>query len=209
MTRPAGDAEARLLAAGKALLQESGLSGLSVRAVAARAGVNQGLVSYHFGGKEAFVKAVLQEVYEDFFQGFTLGMEGQADPVEALRSGLLSLARFVRDHRGLVRSLMKDLQAGNPVARAFVNANLPRHGRVLVGLLEAGKRARRLENLPIPLMMGTIMGVIGAPTLMADVMMNRTKTAWAKLDPEAVKACLLTDEALELRVKLALKALQS
>ena len=79
MSRPAGDAEQRLINAGKAILEDTGLSGMSVRAVAARAGVNIGLVSYHFGGKEAFVHRVVLEVYEEFFKDFSLEVEGEKD----------------------------------------------------------------------------------------------------------------------------------
>jgi AcrR family transcriptional regulator len=207
MTRPAGDAEQRLLAAGKAILQEQGFHGLSLRSVAARAKVNVGLVSYHFGGKEAFLRQVVQEVYEEFYADFALQVEGEKDPMKALRRGLLRLGRFIRDHRVMVRSIIRDTMLGEPGAEAFTKGNMPRHGKVLVGLIKACQAKGRLMDLPIPMVMGSIMGLLAAPTLMADVMIAKvSRGGWIKLDADEVRDSILSDAALELRVDLALKA---
>jgi len=207
MTRPAGDAEQRLLAAGKAILQEQGFHGLSLRSVAARAKVNVGLVSYHFGGKEAFLRQVVQDVYEEFYADFALQVEGEKDPMKALRRGLLRLGRFIRDHRVMVRSIIRDTMLGEPGAEAFTKGNMPRHGKVLVGLIKACQAKGRLMDLPIPMVMGSIMGLLAAPTLMADVMIAKvSRGGWIKLDADEVRDSILSDAALELRVDLALKA---
>ena len=213
MSRPAGDAEQRLLKAGQALLEQHGFRGLGLRAVAAKAGVNVGLISYHFGGKDAFVHKVAQHAYEEFYADFTLQVEGEADPLKALRKGLLRLARFIRDHRVMVRSIIRDTMLGERGAEAFTKGNMPRHGKVLVGLIQACQAKGRLQKLSIPLVMGSVMGLLAAPTLMADLMIDKAKAAskgggpgWIKLDPKEVQDSILSDAALELRVDLALKA---
>jgi AcrR family transcriptional regulator len=208
MTRPAGDAEKRLIEAGKEILEETGFSALSVRAVAARAGVNLGLVSYHFGGKAAFVHRVATELYEEFFRDFSLQVEGEDDAFLALRKGLLRLAHFIRDRRRLIRSLLRDVADGDAEATHFVQTNLPRHGIILVGLVRRCQAEGRLMDLPVPVVMSTIMGVVGVPSLMAEPM------ARAKFDfkgfptRKQFEQSLLTDKALEQRVDLALKALK-
>jgi len=58
-TRPSADTRARLLAAAERLFAERGYTKVSVRAIAAAAGVNWSLVGYHFRGKEG----LLSEVY--------------------------------------------------------------------------------------------------------------------------------------------------
>jgi AcrR family transcriptional regulator len=208
MTRSPTDSEHRLLAAGKAILQEQGFGGLSVRAVAAKAGLNQGLLSYHFGGKKAFVQRVAQEIYEDFFKGLNLDVEGEQDPLKALRKGLLRLATFVRDHRPFVRGMIRDVSAGDEAARAFAKANVPRHGKLIVGLLKRCTAEGKLAELPVPLMMGSLMAQLSMPTLMADVMMGKHCPEWMKHDPKVVENAILTDAALSMRVDLALKALK-
>jgi AcrR family transcriptional regulator len=205
--RPAGDAEERLIEAGKEILAEEGLGGLSVRAVAARAGVNLGLVSYHFGGKDAFVQRVVGDLYEEFFADFSLGVEGETDPYLALRKGLLHLARFVRDHRAILRSLVKDAMNGDQVPRDFIRQNFPRHGQILAGLVRKCVAVGALTDLPLPVLMSTIMGVVVAPTLMADPLIKSEIKAMGP--KEEIEKALLSDEGLELRVALALKAVRA
>jgi AcrR family transcriptional regulator len=208
VTRPAGDAEKRLIEAGKEILEETGFSGLSVRAVAARAGVNLGLVSYHFGGKDAFVHRVAQELYDEFFRDFSMQVEGETDPLAALRKGLLRLARFVRDRRVMIRSLMKDLADGDAEAKSFVLTNMPRHGIILAGLVRRCQEQGRLAKLPVPVAMTTVMGVVAFPTMIAEPIARIKFEGHGPSHRKMIEDSLLTDEALELRVDLALKALK-
>jgi hypothetical protein len=89
-----------------------------------------------------------------------------------------------------------------------VQTNLPRHGIILVGLVRRCQAEGRLMDLPVPVAMSTIMGVVAVPSLMADPM------ARAKFDfkgfptRKQFEQSLLTDKALEQRVDLALKALK-
>lgn len=208
MSRPAGDSERKLLEAAKAILQEQGLSGLSVRAVAAKAGVNLGLVSYHFGGKEALVGQALQEVYEDFFRDLTLQVDGEDDSLRALRAALLRLARFTRDHRRLFKSILRDLMDGNAEARKFTMDNMPRHGKVIIGLLQScmakGKLARHDMGVAMPL----LMGAIAAPNLMVDGVIAMAPKLPFKLSARLLEKSMISDAAQEKRVDLVLKALQ-
>jgi AcrR family transcriptional regulator len=208
MARPAGDAEQRLLEAGKAILEETGFSGLSVRAVAAKAGVNIGLVSYHFGGKDAFVHKVALEIYEEFFKDFSLHVEGEKDPLAALRKGLLRLARFIRDRRKLVRSLMRDMSQGDTEAKSFVMTNFPRHGLMLLDLIRRCQSEGSLADLPVPVVMGTLMSVIAMPTLVVEAIAKAKFKGLPSLPGKYMEKSLLTDKALELRVELALKAVR-
>jgi AcrR family transcriptional regulator len=60
--RPAGqDTRAALLDAARAVFSQSGYEGATVRAIAARAGVDAAMVNHWFGGKDSlFAQAVLQ-----------------------------------------------------------------------------------------------------------------------------------------------------
>ncbi|MBZ4416630.1 TetR/AcrR family transcriptional regulator [Myxococcus sp. RHSTA-1-4] len=60
-TPPEPDARARLITAGIRVLAERGYDATTVKEVAREAGVNQGLVHYYFGSKDALLLAVAQE----------------------------------------------------------------------------------------------------------------------------------------------------
>ncbi|PTU30320.1 TetR/AcrR family transcriptional regulator [Stenotrophobium rhamnosiphilum] len=65
------DAREKLLAATRQVIAKDGFSEASVKAIARKAGVNHGLVHYHFGGKE-------QMLLESFVQG-NYGLEGMRE----------------------------------------------------------------------------------------------------------------------------------
>ncbi len=60
-TPPEPDARERLIAAGYRVLAERGYEATTVKEVAREAGVNQGLVHYYFGSKDALLLAVTAE----------------------------------------------------------------------------------------------------------------------------------------------------
>jgi AcrR family transcriptional regulator len=56
----------RLLDSAEAVLAEHGSQGLTLAAVAARAGVSKGGLLYHFAGKDALITALLERLVEGF-----------------------------------------------------------------------------------------------------------------------------------------------
>lgn len=63
-----GNSRERLVAAGLKLFSEHGLDGVTTRALAAEAGVNQAAIPYHFGGKEGVYLAVAESVCDSLRQ---------------------------------------------------------------------------------------------------------------------------------------------
>lgn len=61
---PAEDARERLITAGLELFSEHGFDGVTTRALAARARVNQAAIPYYFGGKSGVYLAVARQVGE-------------------------------------------------------------------------------------------------------------------------------------------------
>jgi AcrR family transcriptional regulator len=71
-TTPSGDPRQRMsppalsiLAAAQRVLVAKGLSGLTLRAIAAESGENSAMVQYYFGNKEGLVKAMIDSVFRD------------------------------------------------------------------------------------------------------------------------------------------------
>ncbi len=65
-TSPEPDARERLITAGYRVLAERGYDATTVKEVAREAGVNQGLVHYYFGSKDALLLAVAKEARQQY-----------------------------------------------------------------------------------------------------------------------------------------------
>ena len=76
----------QLVAAARAVLTRDGMSGGTLRAVAAEAGVPLGTVHYVFASKEQLLRAVLEDVIEEIAQAF-LASAGEATDLESAMRG--------------------------------------------------------------------------------------------------------------------------
>src|SRR5258708_2002214 len=126
MPRPSSHLDRKLIAAARGMLPEKGLTGLSVREVARRAGVNVGMFHYHFKSKKAFQRRVLEECYEDFLGTFREAAGGRGTPHERLRGVLVAVARFARDNRVFYTLMIRELLNAQPDMAEFAKENFPR-----------------------------------------------------------------------------------
>jgi AcrR family transcriptional regulator len=101
MTRPSDVTRERILKAAERLFAEAGYDGTSIRAIVAKAKVNQAAINYHFDGKDGLYREVLRVA----FRGLT---EHQLSHAEELKSMTReqALAQFV--HRQLQPLLGRD-----------------------------------------------------------------------------------------------------
>ncbi|KAB0576822.1 TetR/AcrR family transcriptional regulator [Ideonella dechloratans] len=205
MARPSQAVDQALIASALALYPQCGCAGLSLRKVAEHAGTQPAMVHYHFGGKPAFLRAVLQQLYEQMFAALNVHGRGEERPRDRLRGALLTLGRFLRQHRAVAARLALDAAQGEPVVHDFLRANAPRHLGLLLALLQEAQGAGELQALP-PLQAFTfLMGAVNAPTLIATGALQ-LGVAPALLG-ELLDQQVLSDEALVQRVDLALAAL--
>lgn len=208
MSRPSQDQDQALLAAGAQLYPELGCAGLSVRRVAQSAGVNPAMVHYHFGSKHGFLRALLQQHYEQMFQALSLTSAVQGEAMERLAAALLCIACFVRDHRPLVARVWSDAQAGESVAQEFLRANVPRHLGVLLALIQEAQACGQLSRQPPPLArFAFLMGAVVAPLLLVGGMKTIDAVPSAMLG--AVDGEVLSDAAIRRRIEWALLGLAS
>jgi AcrR family transcriptional regulator len=91
VTRPSDLTRERIIKAAERLFAERGYDGTSVRAIVAKARVNQAAINYHFDGKDGLYREVLRAA----FRALT---ERQLDHAEALKamSREDALAEFIR-----------------------------------------------------------------------------------------------------------------
>jgi AcrR family transcriptional regulator len=207
MPRPSRNIDQALLDSGRALFPTRGCAGLSIRAVAEHAGVRVGMLHYHFGSKENFLRTLLQQLYEEMFERASGAALQPGPPLARLRDALIQIARFVRDHAAVVGRIWADAGAGVPVAREFVRANAPRHLGLLLDLLGEAERAGAL-GVQAPLLRATyLLGAVIAPLLVAPRVVE-----WG-VAPKAIarqlKSQVLSDAAITARVDLALTSLRA
>jgi AcrR family transcriptional regulator len=208
MPRPSRNLDRALLAAGRELFATRGCAGLSVREVTEAAGVNLGMFHYHFKTREAFLRALLQSVYEEMYAELVLVAAkpaALASPTQQLRGALRFMGRFVRANRPVLARLIADALCHEPIALEFLRANFPRHIGVLHGLLAAGQAAGEMRPMPVPQAMGFCAGSLAMPILFAGAVVDSGLLVTAQ--SQALQHALLSDAALDERIDLALSAL--
>jgi AcrR family transcriptional regulator len=203
--RPSRNLDRALLAAGRALLPQRGCSGLSVREVADAAGVNLGMFHYHFKSREAYLRALLQSMYEEMYSQLTFEADARLGPMEALRAALRFMGRFVRANRPVLARVLGDALCGDPIALEFLRNNFPRHLGVILQLVEASQAAGLVRAMPPPQAMGVCAGALAMPILFGGAVVDSGELGEAQ--SRALTAALLSDAALDQRIDLALAAI--
>jgi len=208
--RPSRNLDRALLAAGRELFPHRGCAGLSVREVADAAGVNLGMFHYHFKSRDAFMRALLQSTYEEMFSQLTQQAmppqpEGSTPAIDVLRRALGFMGRFVRANRPLLARVLADALCGDVIAREFLGKNLPRHLGLLQSVIEAGRRDGSIRDLPAPQLLGFCAGSLALPILFGGAVVDSHEIAPARA--RALADSLLSDEALDQRIELALGAI--
>lgn len=108
--RPSSGARERILEAGFEVLKAEGYAGASIAKVAARAGENKALVSYHFGSKQGLVAAVARQLGDMITDEVVAGIGAARTPEGVIRGVGDSTSRILdRDKR--VARLYFDLNA--------------------------------------------------------------------------------------------------
>jgi AcrR family transcriptional regulator len=205
MPRPSRNLDRALLAAGRALLPKRGCAGLSVREVAEAAGVNLGMFHYHFRTRDAFLRELLQSMYEEMFSQLTHARDDAPGPVESLRGALRFLGRFLRANRPVLARVMADALCGDRVAVEFLRQNAPRHLGYMKGLIELGQRERLLKKMPVPQALGFCAGSLAMPIIFGGAVAD--SGALGPLGSRTLEKALLSDEAIDARIELALEAI--
>jgi AcrR family transcriptional regulator len=203
MARPSRNLDARLIKAGRELFPETGVAGLSVRKVAERAGANLGMFHYYFRTKHEFIRQLLQAMYDEMFTSLELAASA-GPPCEALRGALNVLGRFGRDNGRLLRRLIADALANEPLAVEFLRANMPRHVGVILALIAAGQRAGELRTMAPPQALAFLAGSVAAPVLIAGAIAERALVPGVTPD---LAALIASDAAIAERVECALAGL--
>jgi AcrR family transcriptional regulator len=194
------------LDAGRKLLPSTGIAGLSLRRVADEAGVNLGMFHYHFGSKEDFVRRVLTEVYEEFFEGLREEFAkpaARARPLERLRSMLEHLGQAAYSNRDLIAALVRDLLNNEKAALEFVAANVPRHAMLLLEVIrECRKKGVIHKSLKPEQTLGICIANLGLPAIAASFLERAAL-------PNSLPLRAFPPESVRVRVEFLMRGLQA
>jgi AcrR family transcriptional regulator len=115
--RPSADVtRERILAAALDLFSELSFDGATTREIAARAGVTQGLLNYHFSSKEALWRAAVDGLYAELSQALDGRAEGLRG-VDALTVAKLLMREFIyfsATHPQLHRIITQECKSDGP-----------------------------------------------------------------------------------------------
>ena len=137
----------KIVATALQAFSELGFDGASTRSIATRAGVNQGLIPYYFGSKDALWReavdwafASMREAVDDF------EVEGELDERQRAAKLIRLFVRFVSQHPEFVRLMNEEGKRDGPRTRWLVERHVrPIHER-LSGLFESAAIHGRLPE---------------------------------------------------------------
>jgi AcrR family transcriptional regulator len=195
------------MAAGRRLLQEKGITGLSVREACRLAGVNTGMFHYYFGSKEEFLKAVLKELYAEFMLNFKAGVAVAGTPRARLKAALVEVGKFALAIRGVAPMIFADMAHGKKEAFAFVSSNFTEHVKHIGALAEQCRPGSAVKDRSVPFLIAAIVPVMIFPVLIGGVMeRNGVKTLGGR-KLEDLREELFSDAGIAERAEISLRGL--
>ncbi len=196
-------ARTQFLEAGMRLYPQHGYR-VSVRLLAAEAGLSPGMFHHLFDSKDAFVGELLRQKYGEGFERLVLHIPAGAPVCEKLRAALAFVAFFTRDNLPWVHRIFADSSSGAECVSAFIKNHGSRHVPVLTGLLAEGIENGELPPAALSQYFGFIMGGVIEPMIVASHLQS------AGLAPPLIAAefpYLISNEAVTQRIDWALCAL--
>ncbi|HEX3804742.1 MAG TPA: helix-turn-helix domain-containing protein [Solirubrobacteraceae bacterium] len=142
---PSGGREA-ILDATLAVLREEGIANLTSRAVAARAGVSDASVYYHFGDRAGLLQAVFEHGMKPLM--FMAGLDSKTmDPPTVIRKASAALDRFFEDVLPVIHAAQADPELRSALADYIEAHQLGPHKgvRLLGAYLRAEQAAGRVS----------------------------------------------------------------
>src|ERR1700693_2708654 len=126
-----GDLRAACLRAAMELLEDDGAAGLSVRAVARRAGVSPGAPYRHYADRDALVSAVAAEGYREL-AGYLSAAHPSPSTPEDLAAVAVAYVQFALEHRALFRTMFSDPCDGDSSERVAATTAIAEYVGALV-----------------------------------------------------------------------------
>lgn len=207
MARPTSGTDLKLKAAGRKLLQEKGITGLTVREVCRVAGVNTGMFHYYFGSKDEFLKAVLKEIYAEFMLNFRAGVAVAGSPRARLKAALVEVGKFALGIRSVAPMMFADLAHGKEEAFAFVSGNFTEHVKHLAALAAECRPGSAVKDRSIPFLIAAMVPVMIFPVLMGGVLERNGVKSVSGQGLEELRHEMFSDAGIVERAEIAVRGI--
>ncbi len=186
--RPSADAtRKRILAAALDLFSERSFEGASTRLIAERAGVQQPLLTYHFGTKEELWRAAVGQLFEDLARSLgerVAGLRGVEDEMVA-KLVVADFVRFSATHPQLHRIIMQECKSEGDRLAWLVERHIRPLYEGAVALLVPLVAAGKVRDVPAPHLYYLLTGA--AATIFVLAPECRLLTGIDPLDPSEVE----------------------
>ncbi len=144
---PAAKRRRSILNAALTVLSHEGYAGMTTARVARKVGVSEPILYRHFSSKRAILRALLDEVIARMTTAFRELIEGETDPVAALRRICRAYPelsrRYGREFRIINQSLV---EANDPKTREALAHHYDAYCSFLRELIERGQQAGALRR---------------------------------------------------------------
>ncbi|MGH3322735.1 MAG: TetR/AcrR family transcriptional regulator [Streptosporangiaceae bacterium] len=158
----AGETRFRLLAAASELIGESGWGRVTTRAIAERAGLPHGTVSYHFRGKQELLVEAAQRTVRQMFPMETLREATSLEDLITAAAAGRDSARSIGEG-GAAAVLMEAMREGtrDPALREGLATILLDYRRLVARLVESDQRQGRISSRATPELLATLVLAAG------------------------------------------------
>lgn len=207
MARAPSGTDLKLKAAGRRLLREKGITGLTVRGACRAAGVNTGMFHYYFGSKEEFLQAVLKEMYAEFMLDFKAGVAAGGTPRQRLKSALVRVGKFARQLRKVAPMLLADLAHGKKEVFVFLSGNFTEHIRQIAALAAECRPVSALKDHSIPYVVGALIPTLVFPVIISGIMERNGLRTLGGVGVAELSEEFLSDAGIEDRAEIALRGI--
>lgn len=111
----------RILSTARNLFTERGFDAVSVRDIVAKARVNLGAVTYHFGSKEALYHAALESMADPFAARIAELAAGPGTPLDRIEAIVRGALAHLLDNPGPPIVLLRELASDRPLPPPIAN----------------------------------------------------------------------------------------
>ena len=158
----------RILDSAGKLFAQHGVNGVSVRRIAAEAGINHALVFRYFGSKDGLVTEILRRELSALKNIFTVIPEQTSDAVDNLRVLLLN---FLNKNQDLVKLIVRsELDGLSP--ESYIDPSTERLATILAKWIESRQTDKSLPNAKLVsiVVIGTLISLVSvSPWLITSV----------------------------------------
>jgi AcrR family transcriptional regulator len=162
MARPRSDIQPRIVHAARAEFLARGVDAATLRAIARRARTTIGMIYYYFPSKDDLFMAVIEEVYAGFLDDLAAAVAGCDDTRSRIRALMGRIGSAHTEEREVLFLVVREVLTA-PDRRDRILARFLRdHIGLMLGVVADGQRRGEVDPaLPVPVV-AVVTGAVGA-----------------------------------------------